>query len=163
MRLKLGKLANCWAVTVSLAKRYRRSAGNATLNNEFERANGCQQYNADTGYSKVHPYFDTSKFTNVKTDARGVTRLRFGVLGKQNAYVRFTSVSTNSATPMTEIALGHWWNTRSDVQKYTRTIPTSLDSVKLASNIKNGLMSIFEPVMMTLEIRSGGRVTVTKD
>lgn len=107
---------------------------------------------------------DTSRFKNVATDdSDGVTRMRLGVLGKHNAYVRFTSVSTNSETPMTEIALAHWWNARSDVQKYTRTVPKGLNSKNLAPFIQKGLMSIFKPVMITIEIHRGGFVTITRD
>ncbi|EDS28424.1 conserved hypothetical protein [Culex quinquefasciatus] len=120
-------------------------------------------FNSHSGYYSAHPYFDTSLFKNIKTDDKGVTRMRIGVLGDKHAAIRFTSVSTNSETSMTEIALAHYDNTRTDIRKFSRTIPTSMNPINLGAFHLRDVMNIYKPLMMTVAIHRGGRVTVTKD
>ncbi|KAL9703546.1 hypothetical protein quinque_007064 [Culex quinquefasciatus] len=150
-------------VVLSFILLIRPNAGNSLLGNEFDRLHGCQQFNSHSGYYSAHPYFDTSVFKNIKTDDKGVTRMRIGVLGDKHAAIRFTSVSTNSETSMTEIALAHYDNTRTDIRKFPRTIPTSMNPINLGAFHLRDVMNIYKPLMMTVAIHRGGRVTVTKD
>lgn len=131
--------------------------------NKFVVTAGCRQYNSNKGYNDPHSYFPTAEFRNIK-QINGKILLRMGVMGEKNSYIRFAPNDfPYSNTQMHEIAF-HCHNACSTIKQYKRTSAKDKnDESTLVYLDSPNLMSIFEPLMFTVEIGNGGDVTVTRD
>uniref|UniRef100_A0A1Q3EWJ7 Putative farnesoic acid 0-methyl transferase n=1 Tax=Culex tarsalis TaxID=7177 RepID=A0A1Q3EWJ7_CULTA len=138
--------------------------GGYLIDNEFEVTSGCQQLNANIGYNADHPYYGMGQFRNVEIE-NGTTRMRMGVLGDRNAYIRLAPTSRPySSTLMHEIVISHTINCETYLQRYVRTAPNSFYSHEWFKKINTmDWMSSYAPLMFTVEITKAGRVTVTRD
>ncbi|XP_001863631.2 uncharacterized protein LOC6046425 [Culex quinquefasciatus] len=131
--------------------------------NSFEATVGCLQYNAHADYNYDHPYFATASWRNIKSTA-GVIRMRMGVSGNKSGYIRLApTVRPFDETTMHEIVLDFDSDNRSYFQRYVRGGPNRVHSFKLFKLNYIQKISIFEPLMFTVEVYPNGRVTVKID
>ncbi|XP_055537716.1 uncharacterized protein LOC129725675 [Wyeomyia smithii] len=139
--------------------------GTAIYTNKFEATVGCHQYDATGGYNAPHPYFSTKAFRNIETTTKNVTKLRLGVLARNDGHIRLAPVEYPfNDTKMNEIVLSGWGNTKIEVRRYTRqSHHTRSESQILLQQASNGLLSEFRPLMFTVEIQPNGIVSLTKD
>ncbi|KAL9696047.1 hypothetical protein quinque_015332 [Culex quinquefasciatus] len=132
--------------------------------NKLKVTSGCRQYNSDTSYTFDIPYFLTSDFRNVQT-SNGTTKLRMGVSGHQSAYIRLSpTLRPFKDTRMHEIVISYSAEHKTYLQRYVRSSPEKLSASKQFEIIfTKGWISIFEPLMFTVEVSRSGRVMVTRD
>ncbi|XP_038122590.1 uncharacterized protein LOC119771171 [Culex quinquefasciatus] len=132
--------------------------------NKFEVTRGCLQLNANIGFNVDHPYYRMGQFRNVEIN-NGTTKMRMGVLGDRNAYIRLTSTNRPYySTLIHEIVISHSIACETFLQRYVRTAVDKFNSHLAFKKINTmGWMSFYAPLMFTVEITGTGRVRVTRD
>ncbi|KAL9696045.1 hypothetical protein quinque_015330 [Culex quinquefasciatus] len=132
--------------------------------NSFEATLGCLQYNSDTDYGFDHPYYPTANWRSIKRSTiNGTVRMRMGVSGDKSAYIRLAQTARPFGDFVHEIVLGFFSDNRSYLQRYIRSSPSYVHSHQVFKLNYIKKISIFEPLMFTVEIYPNGRLTVTLD